>query len=147
MEFLSPPSSLKPGRVRNELGCPRALRKYSYHITRVRPNTSKSTVLLHNLGHILTPKYWELFECARMPSIRSANDNKPSASQRMSTPIERRGQTVTVTVAFTLTCAILCLGTRLYMRWPWRKLMGTNDILALSATVRSLDGRACTEFL
>jgi hypothetical protein len=47
---------------------------------------------------------------------------------------------VTVTVAFTLTCILLCLFTRLYMRWPWSKLLSKkNDGLAVGATVRGME--------
>lgn len=44
---------------------------------------------------------------------------------------------MTVTVAFTLTVIMLCLFTRLYMRWPWTKLLSKkNDGLAIASTVR-----------
>lgn len=49
----------------------------------------------------------------------------------------RNGQAVTVTVAFETTCVVLCLLIRLYMRWPWRKLLALSDYLAVVATVRT----------
>ncbi|KAK5119173.1 hypothetical protein LTR85_007787 [Meristemomyces frigidus] len=49
--------------------------------------------------------------------------------------VNRNGQVVTVTVAFELTCIFLCLFTRLYMRWPWRKLLSRNDYMAIIATL------------
>ncbi|KAK5681427.1 hypothetical protein LTS10_005957 [Elasticomyces elasticus] len=50
----------------------------------------------------------------------------------------RNGQVVVVTVAFTLVVVALCLLTRLIMRWPWKKLMSSNDYLALAATLFSI---------
>ncbi|KAK3110642.1 hypothetical protein LTR53_014861 [Teratosphaeriaceae sp. CCFEE 6253] len=50
----------------------------------------------------------------------------------------RNGQVVVVTVAFTLVIVILCLTTRLVMRWPWKKMMSRNDYFALGATMFAL---------
>lgn len=50
-------------------------------------------------------------------------------------PVNRNGQVVIVTVAFELTCIVFCLFARLYMRWPWRKLLARNDWMAIVATV------------
>ncbi|KAK5673813.1 hypothetical protein LTR17_027855, partial [Elasticomyces elasticus] len=54
----------------------------------------------------------------------------------------RNGQVVIVTVTFTLVIAILCLITRLVMRWPWRKMMSRNDYFALGATTFALRNAA-----
>ncbi|KAK3622541.1 hypothetical protein LTR22_024752 [Elasticomyces elasticus] len=53
----------------------------------------------------------------------------------------RNGQVVVVIVAFTLVVVFLCLLTRLIVRWPWRKLMSSNDYLAFAATVREKVGQ------
>ncbi|KAK3617001.1 hypothetical protein LTR56_024446 [Elasticomyces elasticus] len=53
--------------------------------------------------------------------------------QRLPTA-SRNGQMVVVIVAFALVVVFLCLLTRLIVRWPWRKLMSSNDYLAFAAT-------------
>ena len=69
----------------------------------------------------------------KMAVVRAAADQ----SGQIQTPSDRRAQTVTVTVAFVLTCILLCLFTRLYMRWPWSKMLSKkNDSLAIVSTVR-----------
>jgi hypothetical protein len=70
----------------------------------------------------------------QMAVVRAAADDVYQPGQ---TPSDRRAQTVTVTVAFVLTCILLCLFTRLYMRWPWSKMLAKkHDGLAIVSTVR-----------
>ena len=69
----------------------------------------------------------------KMAVVRAAGDNIAMPGQ---SPGDRRAQTVTVTVAFSLTCILLCLFTRLYMRWPWSKMISKKtDGLAVASTV------------
>lgn len=54
---------------------------------------------------------------------------------RVSQVEDLKSKVITVVVTFELTCVILCLFTRLSIRWPWRKFLGRNDVMALISTV------------
>jgi len=63
---------------------------------------------------------------------------------------DHQGPKVTVTAALCLSTAGVLLGTRLLIRWPWRRLLGFDDFAAIIASVCTfiIDRRKeCTDLL
>lgn len=50
--------------------------------------------------------------------------------------VKHQGPKITVAAALCLSIAGLVLATRLLIRWPWRRLLGLDDVAAIVASVR-----------
>jgi hypothetical protein len=56
---------------------------------------------------------------------------------KLSTVVNARdcGALVTIAAAFSTTLSLLILAARLFSRWPWRTLLGYDDLVTSVATV------------